>query len=1008
MSANGNRRNQPLDNSWLTLEISVKNNQPELLQGLDRLLELNLISDARIKNICRQHLSCTLPKSPIVKSSLATKQTTQKVAPQAVVNAAPPPNIIYQLWQSFLDELSIRWLLFIGIFLVVVSSGVLAASKWDNVPRFGQYLILLVYTLGFWGIGFWSSKQANLKLTAQTLKAIAILLIPINFWAINRLGLGNNLLEWLTIAIAFITLTGTAYLHFKSQRNKPYFLPFFAILSYLHLLWQVDGISIVAIYGGIIGISVIHYFGLLTQQQYPITKLLFLLTAWLLLLLRELLGTATSIADFYFAIALFGWLLATIYLTLEKKAKILKSATQKQQAAQITNAFLSNIFQSISIIILLVTWLFSLLTAISQPLYFWQTVAISILGIHLFGQRLTLYWRKRDLTNIFLIGLQTIYIAKELIPNSFRSNALDLAVTVSKTEYFPESVFGVTLFPYVILFIWVATWLYRRKKPKLARHAEFLTLVLAIFLTSLSYINPLWRSLNLLLSTITLGYVTTIRQPLRIPLIYVTHFLGLGTIISSIAAVLPTLNLAVWGTIIVLLMTGEWLVYLRLVQQPRVKVNSYFLSYLKQSSWYFGLLLAAISYGCFLSHITTSAKNILTTVFWGLIWLITPAMLTLIAKHTHKIKQRRLITLLSCTSLITAQFLILEQPVTRFIGVSIAIALMFANAFNLRRTIVTVIHLGFAIGLIVGLLYDYVSNWNWLIIGAIITLGLYSFRRYLDHTLDSPKFSYISQRIGYGRLGVGTEPINWKLMKKYIKAADYWAITLIAVEITVLSLIYGNLEQFNSYSQYLLATILILGAIIWRYRQQPNNLVLYGVVWLVELSAIGVTSIFGVNNFAFALTNITLGFLALGSVSKLAKSNSAWANLNLTYVPIIYAVLGILWRLYHYNTYTGLLTLGAAFILINTQQHHRQTNSLISYLGLATMSFGIYETVIYQMQQSSGGKCCRWFYYLSISRCCDRFFLSSGCVVVSSTPSDNHVCSYSIPNNSDCSPSLGI
>ena len=154
MSPNGNRQNQPHDNSWLNIEIYVRNNQPELLQGLDRWLELNLISETQVKNICRQRLSCALPEIKVAKPTLATQQSTPQVKTKAVANISPEPNIIHQLWQSFLDELSIRWLLFLGIFLVVVSSGVLAASKWDNFPRFGQYLILLIYTLGFWGMGF--------------------------------------------------------------------------------------------------------------------------------------------------------------------------------------------------------------------------------------------------------------------------------------------------------------------------------------------------------------------------------------------------------------------------------------------------------------------------------------------------------------------------------------------------------------------------------------------------------------------------------------------------------------------------------------------------------------------------------------------------------------------------------------------------------------------------------------------------------------------------------------
>jgi hypothetical protein len=44
--------------------------------------------------------------------------------------------------QSLAEELSVRWLLFLGVFLVVLSSGVVAASQWERFPAVGQYGVL--------------------------------------------------------------------------------------------------------------------------------------------------------------------------------------------------------------------------------------------------------------------------------------------------------------------------------------------------------------------------------------------------------------------------------------------------------------------------------------------------------------------------------------------------------------------------------------------------------------------------------------------------------------------------------------------------------------------------------------------------------------------------------------------------------------------------------------------------------------------------------------------------
>ncbi|MGK7934654.1 MAG: hypothetical protein AB4206_02420 [Xenococcaceae cyanobacterium] len=983
MLPNGDHQPQSQDNSWLSLEIYVRANQPELLEGLDHWLKLNLIGEAQVKAICRQNLSCALPERKVVAVTSDIQESTPKIPASTLVKATPKTNLITQLWQGFLDELSIRWLLFLGIFLVVVSSGVLAASQWDNFPRFGQYFILLIYTLSFWGVGFWSSKQNNLKLTSQTLSSIATLLVPINFWAISQFGLGANILEWITIAIAFITLTTTSWLSTKLSKynTNRFFLSLFLLVSYLHLGWYLPLFPAIAIYGGIIAITVIHYRFLLPQKKYLTVNLLFLLSAWSLLLARGLINSiyTENFLQYNLAIALFGWLLSTIYLTRERKHKLEESKAKQETELKTTGDFLSRIWQFMSILLLSITWMLSVVAGIwDAEIFFWQTVLISFLAIHLLSQRLTLYWHKRDLTYIFLLGLQTLYISKELIPSSLRSEALNLAVTVSKTEYFPESVFSVTLFPYVILFVFVATWLYRRQKPDLALYAEGLTLILGIFLTSLSFSNPTWRSLNLLFSTVTLGYVVSIRKPIRINLIYATHLLGLFTITSSIYAIFPDLSRAVWGTILVLLMAGEWGVYILQAKQPSKGGSSFgfdsllmsgnpptatasrtaltessVLSFLKQSCWYFGLFLGAISYTCFLAQITVTTTP--GAFRWGLIWLVTPGMLTLVAKYTRKIEKRRLATLLSCTTLITAQLLLFGQLETRFIGLAVAIGLMLVNAYHLRRTVVTIIHVGFAVSLIPSLLYGFVNDWNWLVVGAVSILGLYKFRRYLQQNLETPKLSYFSQRNNYGILGVGAEPKNLRLIDKYSKAADYWAIAVITWEILFLSLIYVDISEFNAYFQYLLTTILITRAIFWRYRQQPNNLILYTVVWLIELLVAGLITLIGGNSLTLAIANTILGLLSLGLIHRLATNSLTWGRLNLAYIPLVYVVLGMIPRLSYFNAYTGLLTLGAAIILVNTNPSEPNTNRVIKYIALAGISLGIYELVIYQMQLSSGG-----------------------------------------------------
>ena len=934
----------------LNIEVYVKGNHPELLNGLDKWLQLGLISHTQVIKICRQNLSCALPELKTVNTNNIKVATEDDRQTQESIEATSSLNIISYIWQGFLDELSIRWLLFLGIFLVVISSGVLAASQWDNFPVFGQYSILLVYTLGFWSIGFWSNRQDNLKLTSQTLSAIAILLIPVNCWAIDRFDLGNSIWEWITLLVSLVILTAIAYQ--QSSINLKYkntvFASLFLLLSYIHLVWQFIPSLLIPLYGGIVTIGLIHYIYLLPKRKYPASNLLFLLSAWLLIAIRVTIARDFIILECALAIALFGWILASIYLKQERQARHI-SVDKQSDVEQLSNAFFSKVLQTISIIIFAATWLISLLGGIFESsMFHWQTVGISALAIHLFVERLLLYWRKRDITAVFLIGLQTIFIAKELIPDSLRSDALNLAVNISKTEYLPESVFGVTLFPYVLLFVFIASWLYRRQKLKLAGYTEALTLMLGIGLTCLSLSNPIWRSLNLLFSTITLGYVAWIRQPIRINLIQSAHLLALVTIVNGIDLFLPNLSLPTWGSVLIGLMAAEWSIYSQHYQNKHERFRFFI-----DSCWYFGLLLAAISYICFASYVANNYSAGSTTYVWGLIWLVAPASLTWIAKHTRSINKRRAATVLSCMGLIIAQALVVGQPVTRVIGLCIAIGLMYINAFQIRRTWVAVIHLGFGLSLLTSLLDSFVSYANWLIVGALFILCLYQFRLYLKETVESPKFSYISQRTAFGLLGVGMETKNYKLIGKYIKAADYWAIALCAAGIAILSLVYANITDFNNYPQYILSVILIFIAIIWRYNSLPTNLVLYSLAWLIELLAVGIVAFFGGENFSLAIINIVLGLFTWVTVQRVLKNNSAWTKLNIIYIPLIYAALGILWRLSSFNAYTGFITLGTAFILINISPKDLQVNRITNYLGFIGISFGVYEIVVYKMQQSS-------------------------------------------------------
>jgi hypothetical protein len=154
-------------------------------------------------------------------ADFATDFAPEEAAELVPRQPSQSPSWLTEMLQSLQAELSVRWLLFLGVFMVVVSSGVLAASQWKNFPASGQYGVLLGYTLTFWAVSSWANRQSNLRLTAQTLQIVTLLLVPVNFWAMDGFGLWRNPIDWIVVAFATVVLSAIAFLSGSGSNNHP-------------------------------------------------------------------------------------------------------------------------------------------------------------------------------------------------------------------------------------------------------------------------------------------------------------------------------------------------------------------------------------------------------------------------------------------------------------------------------------------------------------------------------------------------------------------------------------------------------------------------------------------------------------------------------------------------------------------------------------------------------------------------------------------------------------------
>ncbi|HEY9648077.1 MAG TPA: hypothetical protein V6C88_17005, partial [Chroococcidiopsis sp.] len=287
----------------IRIEITVDASQAELLTGLEAWQQLGLLSDESIRHLCQLYLVCPLPevaqatvsrppdfitdaspsgraakggvrptggstrapRGPVASTPAGATASTRSTASASPVVPARPPGPVAQRIQSLVSELSVIWLLFLGVFLVVVSSGVLAASQWRNFSPIGQYLVLLGYTVAFGGAGVWTGRSPNLQLTTRMVQGATVLLIPINIWMMDAIAIWRYPLGIITTAIASLALLGMLLTLLFAQgrgqsagstgaRATPALIVGNSLaLSLLHWGWGIEGWPLLATYLGTLG-----------------------------------------------------------------------------------------------------------------------------------------------------------------------------------------------------------------------------------------------------------------------------------------------------------------------------------------------------------------------------------------------------------------------------------------------------------------------------------------------------------------------------------------------------------------------------------------------------------------------------------------------------------------------------------------------------------------------------------------------------------------------------------
>ncbi|MBW4481801.1 MAG: hypothetical protein KME14_04590 [Tildeniella torsiva UHER 1998/13D] len=936
----------------IRVQLDLSPDQPGLLEGLDTWLRLGLITDQQVRDL-GQTLSCDwLPQAATAATAeldladavnpflepegvLAAGETPSPEAIPAegslITDFAPAePAVRHRrqrsprprtrpsterqttpstnLWLGrLMSELSVVWLLGLGVFLVVLSSAVLAATQWTRFNAAGQYLVLLAYTLVFWAAGLWCRRNPNLQLTAKTLQMITLLLVPLNFWALDGLGVwrGGGVLVG---AIAALLLTFTALQVLRQQNSTPLEQANALGLAYLHTGWSLAGGPLLAVYAGVLGTAAATVYD---QRQRPATPGLrwptVVITAALgLLLARGLtLGEQVQVGQFGLAFGLYG---ATL-VWLGQRRLVPKPDEPISESNPTPETITNRSFRGgIALGRGLLWW--GWLLAIADWLI--QVFGIGLLGLALRIQALSKLGKRRDLLIAYGIAVQLGFVGWEMLPLSLRQTMLAPLARWDEFAVGTWPLWGISLFPYVVGMVALADWYRRRDQLKLGRFSDGVALGSNVLLTLISLASGPVLVVNLIASTITALVVTLRRAAPAQWRIVVTYGLALGSIVVAIGDRWPNLPLGRWVLIMVALATVA------------LVLSKFLRALWGRTAWLYGMGLSALSYALLWGNLLDSGWRASTS--W--VGLVIPLVLLLIGRHRASV-------------LITGIALpfTLGLPWTRLVGLGSATALTAVNSTVYRRPGVAFLTVGFALGWVYSSLADWVTGFpRHLADWGLVTVGLMA-------------VLWIAWRL----LPASPEAETPSLTTLYRVACDRWghilAIGLLTLSTVAVSLYYLDWREPRPLIVAVLAAF--LATLILRYWGTARPFTIYLAGWGVELLVAGIMIERYPTVVALAVPTLGLGAIALALSAIVGRSRPALAP-SLQTLTLLYAGLALALRAYTATAWTGWLVVVAALLVLEIGR--RSQTALARWLALALLSVGWYELVIYQMLQGSGGE----------------------------------------------------
>ena len=90
--------------------------------------------------------------------------------------------------ESFFQERNIKWMLALGVMIVFGSSLMLVTKQWDHWAPFWKALTVIGYSAAVFGCGELCYQRLGLRNTGTVMRSLTLLLLPLSFLAIHRIG----------------------------------------------------------------------------------------------------------------------------------------------------------------------------------------------------------------------------------------------------------------------------------------------------------------------------------------------------------------------------------------------------------------------------------------------------------------------------------------------------------------------------------------------------------------------------------------------------------------------------------------------------------------------------------------------------------------------------------------------------------------------------------------------------------------------------------------------------